>query len=255
MKSITRHIPNFITSLNLLSGSAGIVFLMVEGIGKAGAGVRMACYMVFIASVFDFFDGLSARALKAYSDIGKDLDSLADVVSFGVLPSLILVNIYLSINQVQSFSEIMSFVPAIFLIIPVFSALRLARFNNDPEQTSYFKGLAVPASGLFIASVSLFILSESISDANTTFTKIYTSNYFLLLMPVILSTLMVSRLKLISFKIKNFSVKKYIYHILFLLSSIITGIFVGFASAPIILILYIVFSQLYFRFNKHEIQS
>lgn len=262
-----KHIPNFITILNLLSGFFGIYILLSLQFQNKNEyditryTIALAC--IVIASIFDLLDGLFARLLNAQSKIGKDLDSLADLVSFGVLPSLLLIYSYNAIHfqSIQPFSIIYfgQFIP---FLIPVGAALRLAKFNHDEHQKTNFRGLPTPAVGLLTAATVFYIYQIqliSIHDLNYEknpvlfFYKVYTHPFFIPLFSLVLFIMMLSNISLFSFKIKNFTFKKYLFHILFLFTSIISGILIGFASAPILLILYIFFSQLYFRINKHEI--
>lgn len=135
--AIRKHIPNAITCLNLLSGSLAVVYtLYPEG------DMSIAVWLIVLAAVFDFFDGLVARALGVSSPIGKDLDSLADVVSFGLAPALLM----LATLMREGFSLL---VAAPVLLIVAFAALRLAHFNHDTRQTTSFIGLPVPAGALF----------------------------------------------------------------------------------------------------------
>lgn len=286
MGVIKRNIPNFITCLNLLMGCIGIA-MVSQGFLIHGA------FCIFIAAFFDLLDGLIARVLKVESKIGKDLDSLADVVSFGVLPALIVFNILQSRMKIEFFPnqnlmELASWAAYAAFIIPIFSAIRLARFNNDPEQKFHFKGLPVPASGLIWASfalslqtclpqrplkmpwimeptVALWDCGEFIPSTyqlqnqipcgpdSSWLTRFYFNPWFLFLMILLTCFLMVSPLKLIAMKIHQFSFKKYLMHFILLILSLITIFFLGFASAPIILILYIILSQIHFRTKAHEI--
>ncbi|MCQ2182725.1 MAG: CDP-diacylglycerol--serine O-phosphatidyltransferase [Bacteroidales bacterium] len=141
---IKKHIPNFITSLNIVCGTAGIVLVMKER-------VDLAFLLMLAAAVFDFLDGFAARALGAYSDMGKELDSLCDVVSFGVLPSVMLYHEM----RACSFGE--SFLCWIPLLIAAFSALRLAKFNIDERQASGFLGLPTPACALLVGSLCYYV--------------------------------------------------------------------------------------------------
>ena len=131
---IVRHIPNSITSMNLLFGVMGVIYTFKGNF-------ETAFLLMLAAAVCDFCDGLSARLLNAYSDVGKELDSLADMVSFGLLPSLMLHRLMATIGS-ESF---LSYIP---LIIAVLSALRLAKFNVDERQTDNFIGLATPACAM-----------------------------------------------------------------------------------------------------------
>lgn len=145
---IVKHIPNTITCMNLLSGTGSIIF--------AFQGDFMTAFILMVlASVFDFMDGLAARTLHAYSDIGKELDSLCDAVSFGLAPSLIL------FNYLQQASINPSWIVYLVLVIAPFSALRLAKFNLDTRQTTSFIGLPTPACALFIGSLVAFASEHS----------------------------------------------------------------------------------------------
>lgn len=142
--SIRKYIPNFITSLNIACGTVGLVFAFK---GRCD----VAFLFMITASVFDFLDGFAARCLHAYSDMGKELDSLCDVVSFGVLPSAMLF--------VSSSKCIMhdSWVPWFSLVIAVFSALRLAKFNIDERQSDGFLGLPTPACALLVGALCYYV--------------------------------------------------------------------------------------------------
>ena len=143
---ITRHIPNTLTCLNLFSGCiAGVMAFQADYTG--------ALLFIFISAVFDFFDGMAARLLNAHSIIGKDLDSLADDVSFGVAPSLILFSLFNEMLYPTYLVGLSVYLPYAAFLIAVFSALRLAKFNNDARQSSSFVGLPVPANALFWASL------------------------------------------------------------------------------------------------------
>lgn len=140
---IVKHIPNTITCMNLVSGTGSIIFAFQGDF-------MVAFVLMLLAAVFDFMDGLAARTLHAYSDIGKELDSLCDAVSFGLAPSLIL------FNYLQQASFAPSWLIYLTLLIAPFSALRLAKFNLDTRQTSSFIGLPTPACALFVGSLTAF---------------------------------------------------------------------------------------------------
>lgn len=135
--NIRKHIPNAITCLNLLSGSLAVIYALLPD-----GDMSISVWLIVLAAVFDFFDGLVARALGVSSPIGKDLDSLADVVSFGLAPAVLM----FAILKGEGFSIVAS---APVLLIVAFAALRLAHFNNDTRQTMSFIGLPVPSSALF----------------------------------------------------------------------------------------------------------
>lgn len=145
--ALLRHIPNIITLSNLLLGCIGIIF---AGWGDLVSAARC----IYIAALLDFFDGFAARALKASSPIGKDLDSLADVVSFGVLPGLLLYQLSASVPGMLGLEYAV-------LILPVLSALRLARFNHDTRQSDKFIGVPTPASAILVASLLIWLFTGS----------------------------------------------------------------------------------------------
>jgi len=232
-----RHIPNLITSLNLVSGFIAIIF-------AANGNLFTASWLIVAAMIFDFFDGFSARLLKSYSDIGKELDSLADVVSFGVAPAFIiyqLLNRSLMINSqavINSGGTGALFILIIPAVMPVCAALRLAVFNLDSTQSTSFKGLPTPANALAVVSV---VIAEHYSES-TVFTSITGSLTALIILTVVLSLLMVSRIPLLSLKIKNLNFKgnegRYILILLVALSLIILGT----SAVPLIIPLYIIAS-------------
>jgi len=234
-----KHIPNFITSLNLAAGFIAIIF-------AANGDMVTASWLVFAAMIFDFLDGFSARLLKAYSAIGRELDSLADVVSFGVAPGLI---IYQLLNDSLSLYAPMivnpdglkaSLIPIIPVIMPVCAALRLAIFNIDTTQATTFKGLPTPANALAVISV---VLAGHYSQS-TIFSSLTGSPILLIVFTVILSLMMVSRIPLLSLKFSNLKLKgnegRYILAGLVLASFVIFGI----KASPLIIPLYILASFL-----------
>ncbi len=180
--SITRHIPNTITSCNLLCGVLGVI-------ASFRGRPDIAFSLMLAASVFDFCDGLAARALKAYSDMGKELDSLSDMVSFGVLPSVMMCN-HLYASYGNSF---VSFIP---VVLAVFSGLRLAKFNVDERQHSSFVGLATPAAALICASLCDFAFSQPDSLIGLA----ANGRFFLPLLALVLSALLVSEIPMFAMK-------------------------------------------------------
>ena len=225
MNAIKRNIPNFITSLNLLFGCISIVLVFQNRLSEAS-------WMIAFAAIADFFDGMAARLLKVHSPIGKELDSLADVVSFGVAPGMI---IYQLIGT-SPFNWI-------GLIVPVSAAIRLAKFNVDTRQTFYFIGLPSPASGLLIAAFPLILQHDSywhsIYLSNITFTV-----WFFAGLAVVCSGMMVSEVKLFSLKMKNMSWGDNKTRYLFLILSLASFFILGFTSVPVIMLLYVILSLL-----------
>lgn len=183
---LTKYLPDAITCLNLLSGSVAVILAFQDDFD-------MALAMIVLAAVFDFLDGLAARVFHAYSDIGKELDSLADTVSFGLAPSLILYNWMAGYT-----TGIQPYVCYIPLLIAAFSALRLAKFNLDTRQSESFLGLPVPASALFAASLAAFA-GHYEHIANT----FLANNWAIPAVTVILCALLVSELPMFSMKLKT----------------------------------------------------
>lgn len=189
---VIRYIPNSITCLNLFSGCIACVMAFE-------ANYMLALGFIVLSAFFDFFDGLLARVLRAPSPIGKDLDSLADDISFGMAPSLILFSLFKEMHYPTFLSGMSGYFPYLAFIIAVFSALRLAKFNVDVRQTSSFIGLPVPANALFWAALTVGAHSFLVSDK---FNVIY-----LLLMIFLFSWLMVSEIPMFSLKFKNLTWK------------------------------------------------
>ncbi len=220
---MVRYIPNFLTICNLLSGCLGIV-LVAEGDLSSGA------YMIWLAAIFDFFDGLSARAFKAHSSIGGELDSLSDMVSFGVLPAFI---VYALLKN--SLPEPSFYIAFIAFSIAAFSAIRLAIFNVDTRQTSSFIGLPTPASALLISALPL--------SNNIPLVDQLMNNYiFLILLVLIVSYLLVARIELMAFKFDGFAWadNKLKYSFIFL--SLVLVLILNTIAIPLVIVLYIIFS-------------
>ena len=216
-----RHLPNFLTCCNLLCGCFGIVFVL-EGREIPAA------YFVWLAGVFDFFDGFAARMLKVTSSIGKELDSLADVVSFGVLPALVM---YKMISTTSDSSAL----PYIGFTIAVFSALRLAIFNVDETQRDSFRGLNTPANTIFITSLPLLY--------NQVGRWLY-EPAMLVAITLLFSFLLVSRIEFFAFKFKSFRWEDNKMRFTFLLLAVLLLITLQYLAVPIVILLYIVFSLL-----------
>lgn len=203
--NLGNHIPNGITCLNLLSGGLAITASFDDNFDTA---------LIFIiaAAVFDFLDGLAARILKAYSDTGKELDSLADVVSFGLAPSLILYNFLKGFDCVNPY---ICYVP---LALAVFSALRLAKFNLDTRQSEQFLGLPTPASALFSASMATLAVHYPFT-AN----PVLANNYAITITVCILSLLSISNIPMMSMKFKNLKWKDNAGRYVFLCTAAVAG--------------------------------
>lgn len=203
---ITRHIPNVLTCLNLFSGC-------IAGVMAFESRYELALLFIIISAVFDFFDGLAARALGAHSTIGKDLDSLADDVSFGVAPSLIVFSLFKEMPYPAYMEGTATWLPYSAFFISVFSALRLAKFNNDTRQTTSFIGLPVPANALFWASL--------VAGYHPILTGGSVHPLGLLVLVCLFSWLLVSEIPMFSLKFKNLSWKDNKVSFIFLLFCIL----------------------------------
>lgn len=219
---IKKHIPNTLTSLNLLCGMMGIYFVL-KGEVFYGA------YFILIAALFDFLDGFVARMLNAYSEIGKQLDSLADLVTFGVLPSFILF-------QMVKENADLEYMPFFTFLIGIFSAIRLAKFNIDSRQSDRFIGVPTPANAMLISTLPF--LAEKFPYSAT---WIY-NPYFIYIFTIVMAFLLVAELPLIALKFKSFDFKKNIYRYLVLLIGLICIVVFGLAGIPMVIISYIVLS-------------
>jgi len=216
---IKSHIPNAITLLNLLSGVIGIIWVL-DGNIKAGA------YFIILAAVLDFFDGFAARLLGVQGEIGKQLDSLADLVSFGVLPGFVLF-------QLAAASSPNYWLPYFTLIVPLFSAMRLAKFNLDTRQSDRFIGLPTPANALFLSTLPFMASRWEFVESSLS------SIAVLILIAWIFAILLLVELPLIALKFKNYSPSENVFR--YLLIALALGLVLGFglAGIPILILAYI----------------
>ena len=182
---IVKHIPNTITYMNLLCVVLGVICTLKGQFD-------IAFYLMLTAAVCDFCDGLSARLLNAYSPLGKELDSLADMVSFGILPSLMFYKLMVNLQG----ESILCYIP---LLIAVFSALRLAKFNIDDRQSDNFIGLATPACAMICGSFSYYVNN----DTSSVLCRWAETDYFLPAASVALSLLLISEIPMFSMKFKK----------------------------------------------------
>lgn len=223
-----RHLPNFLTCCNLLCGTLGILFILQssEWLAADYDGLSTPALFVWAACIFDFLDGFVARLLKVSSAIGKELDSLADVISFGLLPSLF-------VYRLLEAGSSDPYLPYAGLLIVVFSALRLAKFNIDQTQSDSFKGLPVPANALFFTGLPFL---------NFTWTGFILSPTGLVVTTIIFSLLLVSRIDLFALKFKDFTWQNNKLRFTYLLLSVLLIALFNFAAFPLVIILYILFS-------------
>ena len=224
-----KHIPNAITCLNLFSGCLALYFAFQNQL-------VYTAYLVGVAAVLDFLDGMVARVLGAYSEIGKQLDSLADMVSFGVVPGTVMFMLLQRADD--SFLGIPMQTFAFFgFLITVFSGLRLAKFNIDTRQTTSFIGLPTPANTIFVSSLPLILQNGDLMHF-----AIILNPWVLLILTVLLSYLLVAELPLFALKFKNLSWKDNSVRFTFLILSAILVALLNFAAIPLIIVLYILLS-------------
>jgi CDP-diacylglycerol--serine O-phosphatidyltransferase len=232
-----RNIPNIITLLNLFAGCIAVVFAL-EG------RLDISAWLIGVAAVMDFLDGFAARLLKVKSAIGKELDSLADVVSFGLVPGAIMFGLISRGSGIVSNEWVSRIIPFAGFIITLFSALRLAKFNTDHRQEEAFYGLPTPANALLIASFPLILLQDkTLAGIQTGFIHEALLNpYVLVSLVIILSLLLVADLRLLSLKFKSAGWKENMERYLLLLFSVIWIILFQFAGIPLIIVTYIILS-------------
>ena len=240
------HIPNIITLLNVFCGSVAAIF-------AANSNFVMAAIFVFLGIFFDFFDGLIARKLGVQSELGIQLDSLADMITSGLVPGIIMFkllslvvndsdafiseewNSYFSLSGIKA-----SMLPFLGLLIPMASAYRLGRFNLDEDQQTYFIGLPTPANTLLIVSLPLILEFQNNDIMNT----IILNKWFLIVLTLLSAFLLNSNIKLFALKFKNWSFKHNSVRYIFLLLSFVTLIVLKFAAIPLIVVIYLLLSLL-----------
>ena len=220
--NLKKHIPNAITCLNLFSGCIACVM-------ASRGNYLWAAYFIYIAAVFDFCDGFAARLLHAYSALGKELDSLADCVSFGVAPGMIMFSLLGEAAFPGCLQQHAEYIPYFAFIIPVFSMLRLAKFNLDERQTTSFIGLPTPANSIFMASISCCLPA-------------FVSGVWLLAIAVIFSALLVAPLPMFSMKMTNLRLKDNASRYLFFVLSAATLLVFGIKHLYLVIVLYVIMS-------------
>lgn len=248
---IKRMIPNLLTAGNLVGGILAIIFILE---GKP----QTAAYCILISGVFDFLDGFAARLLKVQNEIGKQLDSLADMVTFGVAPGLLVMH-YIKLSLLAHGMTEFDYLKYGGLIIPVAALFRLAKFNLDSRQSDAFIGLPTPAMTIFFVGFLFFpaIDVDPNNFANDVFFAIM-HPATLLTLTVIFSVLMVSELPLFALKFKHFKWSGNEIRYIFLTISIVLLATLFVWALPIIILLYIILSlinNLTKKQTKDEIQS
>lgn len=238
--NIKKHIPNTITAGNLFCGCLAVVQAF-EG------NLPWACYLVGIAAVLDFFDGFAARLLKVSSPIGKDLDSLADCVTFGLVPGIvmyILIRVSLENYFDLNLNEMIAYVA---FLIPVFSAVRLAKFNNDTRQSDSFIGLPTPANAILICSVPIIV--------DHGYFRYVFHPYALIGVILLLCYLLVAELPLFALKFKHFKWDGNEVRFIFLGLSLVLLVSLQVLAIPFIIVLYVLMSLIYNLIYKNRAVS
>jgi CDP-diacylglycerol--serine O-phosphatidyltransferase len=251
MNNIKKALPSFFTSLGLISGCISVMISLSRG------DLTLAGYFIIAAAIFDFIDGMAARLVNNISAFGKQLDSLADVVSFGVAPSMILYRLmllsYVGGSHGTDFDVMnpgigQSFILYTAFLVAVFSALRLAKFNIDPDQVKNFKGLPTPANALFFAALGFIVESSHYFPA----TDIIFNPYFLLVTVILSCYLLVSNNNMFSFKFSSFGIRQNLMRYLLLVFAVLLIVIYGFSGFAPIIVLYVILSLINNWFVKME---
>ena len=216
-----KYIPSFITLLNLIAGFVAI--LLNDPFWSP--------ILILAGAFFDLLDGLAAKALDAISEIGKQLDSLADLITFGIAPAYLYYQFILPHNLLGIISA---------SLLPTFGALRLARFNAKESKSNYFNGLPIPANGIFFLSIPYLQNQFNIQWFNS----IFNNQIIILILPLIFGLLMVSNIKMFSFKRFKEGAKNNIIQILFIVCIIVLFLVIKWFTVPLAIILYVIISLL-----------
>jgi CDP-diacylglycerol--serine O-phosphatidyltransferase len=236
-----KHIPNIITLLNLFCGSIAVLFA-VEG------NLFMAAVFVILGIVFDFFDGFAARILDVKSELGLQLDSLADMVTSGVVPGIVLFKLFekslgdfpysYDFTSKEWNDDITSIVPLVGLLVTLASCYRLANFNIDSRQTESFIGLPTPANTLFILSLPMILLTNDVAWVN----DLILNPWFLIGLTLFSCYMLNAEIPLFSLKMKTYGFKENAVKYVFLIVSVIMLILLQFMAIPLIIVLYVLIS-------------
>ncbi len=234
-----QHIPNILTLGNLFCGTLATIFAIQQNFVATA-------WLVAVGVILDFFDGFVARVLKVQGEFGKQLDSLADMVTSGVVPGIVMLQLLKNAfdgSVVGDFGNeqaavTLSYFPYLGLLLTLFAGYRLAKFNIDERQSDKFIGLPTPAMSLFIISLPLVARFTPFNF----FSALVYNKLFLLTCTVVLSILMIAELPLFSLKFKNFSFKNNALKYLFLIACIMLLIALNFVAIPVIILLYVLVS-------------
>lgn len=239
--NIKKHIPNLITLGNLFCGTLATIFAVQANFTMAGLFVVLGIFL-------DFFDGFAARLLNVSGELGKQLDSLADMVTSGVVPGIIMFNLLATDANFGSFTEDIevvdwsgfTFAPIQFfgVLLTLGACYRLATFNIDTRQSDSFIGLPTPAMSLFVVSLPLILEYSDIQVVQ----NVISNNYFLITVSILLTFLMNAEITLFSLKFKEYSIKNNMVKYLFLLVSLVLIATLQYLSIPLIITLYVVLS-------------
>ncbi len=233
-----RHVPNAITLLNLFSGCIALLFAFEQN-------YLFAFYFVALGIFFDFFDGFFARLFNISGELGKQLDSLADMVTSGLVPGLVMFLMMRNSSGADAEGWI-QFFPYLGFIITLGSCYRLAKFNIDTRQTNSFIGLPTPANALFILSLPIVLQSSDSLEI----LELLTNRWVLLIITLFSAYILNAEIPLFSLKIKKFSFKENAIQISFLIASIILLILLHESGIPLIIVLYVLMSAIYNRYKK-----
>ena len=231
---IKKHIPNLITLGNLFCGTIATIYAVQADFVFAGL-------FVILGILFDFFDGFAARLFHVSGELGKQLDSLADMVTSGVVPGIIMLKL-IEVNTINAsnsfFDDSILGISLVGLVLTLGACYRLAKFNIDTRQSDSFIGLPTPAMSLFVISLPLIQEYSNIEFA----LNLITNNYFLITITILLTYLMNAQLPLFSLKFKDYSVKNNLIKYVFLIASLLMIILLQYISIPLIIIVYVVLS-------------
>ena len=220
---MSKHIPNLLTISNLICGCIALYFTFQGEL-------VFTAYLIGLAAIFDFMDGAAARLLNIFNPLGKELDSMADMVSFGLVPGSVVFHLL----EESTFSQY-SFMA---LVIPIFSAYRLAKFNIDENQNENFIGLPTPANCLVFVSIPLITTFNS----ESTIAYLFEIPEILLIITILMSLALVSRVNMFSLKFKNLKFQDNKFRFFLITMSIILLTWLEFSAIPIIILLYIMIS-------------
>jgi CDP-diacylglycerol---serine O-phosphatidyltransferase len=245
-----KQVPNLFTLLNLFFGCIAVIFIPQNGISimynadgtqliDMPEKIWFASLFIGLAALVDFLDGFVARMFKVVSSFGKQIDSLADLVSFGVAPGMILYQfLRMSFMKQQDGLNISLWLLLPALIIPCAAAYRLAKFNLDDSQQYGFKGVPTPAVGMLVASFPLIYFNTN----NETIITLMLNKWILYAIIFLLSYLMVSNISIMSFKFKDFSLKNNLSKIILVIAALIAAVFLKWLAVPVVFIFYIILS-------------